>query len=263
MERFVPELPEVEIMCRNLRRWLLGSSITIDILDSKWCKEGDIGLLQSKRVDRIFRRAKYIVLSIDSRYLVLHFRMTGKVVLDAPEKRKSARIVFCGSDNKVLFIDRRRLGEGRVLDESGLQDLFVKLGPDAWPERKSEVWWKAAFGSLKGNVKPAILQQSRIAGIGNILASEILFEARISPFRSFLTLKDSEWTALADSTPKVISAVIERDMADEIGFVQDGAQNNFSLYGKKGEPCPRCKAPIQKTKQSGRFTYWCSLCQPK
>lgn len=258
----MPELPEVEIMCRNLQRWILGAPVSIELLDSSLCKEGSLDSIQSSSFKHIYRRAKYIVLSTEEHHLVLHFRMTGKVVLDAPEQRRAARAVFQCGDKKVLFVDRRRLGEARIVDHRRLKDLFSHLGPDAWPSPKSAAWWKQEMGSLRGAVKPALLQQKRIAGIGNILASEVLFEAQISPFKTCSSLTQAEWAALAQKTPEVISEVIERDSADEIGFVQDGAENLFAVYGKEGEPCPKCGQVIKGAKQSGRFSFWCTKCQP-
>ena len=257
----MPELPEVEIMCRNLQKWILGAPVTMELLDSSWCKEGSLETFQSKHFERIHRRAKYIVLSAKSHHLILHFRMTGKVVLDTPEENRKARAAFNCGERRVLFVDRRRLGEAKVVDDARLKEIFSRLGPDAWPDPKSKYWWKKHFGSLRSAIKPALLQQNRVAGIGNILASEILFEAQISPFRICSSLSDLEWEALAQKTPQVISKVIERDAADEIGFVQEGAENLFSVYGKEGKPCPKCGQDLQGSKQSGRFTFWCIQCQ--
>ncbi len=257
----MPELAEVEIMRRNLEQWLCGAELWLEQLDPSWCKTREVELLQGKEVSSVLRRGKQLIVSVGMWRLLLHFRMTGKVVLEDSAAPRKARAVFRARENRVLFVDQRRFGEAHVLTELELKERLAKLGPEPWPEIQSGRWWNKRFERVRMAIKPALLNQQRVAGIGNILASEILFAAKISPFRSTLRIEEAEWEIISEQTVAVINHVIREESSAEIQFVHEGGGAGFSVYGKAGQPCVRCGTSLLRAQQAGRSTFWCASCQ--
>lgn len=259
----MPELPEVEIMARNLERWLVGERIArVDVLDEKFNQlrlEGVVGA----RVVRAWRRAKYAIVDLDSdTSVVLHYRMTGKTVLDPSRSRRARLRLETQSGTAVAFEDVRRFGEVWSVPTPELPAFFEakSIGPEPWPQRRNGEWWSKAMSGLRGPIKPALMRQDRVAGVGNILASEALFLARIDPRASVVELSDSDWDVLGDCMHAVIDRTLSAESGDEIAYVNMGGEGSFEVYGHAGEPCPRCGASIQRIVQSGRGTFYCSKC---
>lgn len=277
----MPELPEVEVMCRNLSRWSVGRVLEgVDVVDPRV----DSGGVQEwartaggRSVARVWRRGKYAVLELDGSKdaLILHFRMTGKVVAARPSERRSVRIVFrfeTTSDQPacVVFDDARRLGNAWSIASDSLAHWFDaerKLGPEPWPEPRTATFWAAQLGTVRSPIKVALMRQDRVAGLGNIAASEILWRSRISPTRLPGALDDAEWGRIALAAPAFITETIEQEGGDEIAYVNSrggsarGVPSPFSVYRCDGQPCPRCGASIERFKQGGRSTFWCAGCQ--
>ncbi len=269
----MPELPEVELMCRALHRWCAGRELLgLDVLDEKLLPAQD---LRGQRVSRVERRAKLALLFIDAQVLVLHFRMTGGVcALPSPEARPPharlrLRLGGPGSSGEgppaVALVDPRRFATARLLPEEELPALLAGFGPEPWPEPRDGAWWAARLAGLRGPLKPALLHQERVAGIGNILASECLFLARIDPRTPVPSLQPAQWEAFAAVVGPFIDAVLEaeqRSFDDESGiaYVNTGGPNPFAVYGREGQPCPRCGAPLQRIVQAGRGTWLCEGC---
>lgn len=261
----MPELPEVEIAARQLRAWTAGRSIvSFELLDPRLLKEPDaLPALAGARFGVVTRRGKYLILPTDRADLVMHFRMTGKVVPDRASQYSRLRI---GLDDglKLAFEDARRLGELRVLPPGAAPTLpaLAAMGPEPWPERQSGGWWAARFVGARGPIKPALLDQSRVAGLGNIAASELLFRARISPVRPTSSLSAAEWERLGEAAHSFLHDTVNAEEGGEVMYLnQGGAENPFAVYGREGELCPRCKAPILRFVQAGRSTFACSSCQ--
>ena len=142
-----------------------------------------------------------------------------------------------------------------------------KLGPEPWPGVRSAAFWEAQLGSIRSPVKVALMRQDRVAGLGNIAASEILWRAGVSPMLEARQLSTAQWAAVARAVPAFIDDTIERESGDEIAYVNSrggsvrGISSPFAVYRCEGRPCPRCGAPIERRKQSGRSTFWCPPCQ--
>ncbi|MEC8193005.1 MAG: DNA-formamidopyrimidine glycosylase family protein [Myxococcota bacterium] len=259
----MPELPEVEIMAQNLDRWLVGDRIgSIDIRDGKLAGNGLSGLVGAKVV-RAWRRAKYALVDVDcGKTLVVHYRMTGKTVLD-PRKQRRARVrLEMASGTRVAFEDPRRLGELFVLDTAAVDGFIAgkSLGPEPWPQRRDGGWWSRAMTGLRGPIKTAMMKQDRVAGIGNILASESLFMAQVDPRLATNALSDDQWDRLADAVHAVIQRTLDAESGDEIAYVNAGGEGSFLVYGHAGTPCPRCTATIVRFVQAGRSTFYCPEC---
>ena len=277
----MPELPEVEIMCRNLARWSLGRQLlAVELADAAVDSGGVRDWARTARgqsVGRVWRRGKYAVLELlgSERSLVLHFRMTGKLVAADPQRRSSVRLVLrlapeAGRPDCLVFDDARRLGNAWALETAGLDHWFEsdrKLGPEPWPVHRTAAFWAARLGTIRSPIKVALMRQDRVAGLGNIAASEILWRARLSPLLDARSLSMQQWGRVAGAVPAFITDTIEREGGDEIAYVNSrgssgqGNPSPFTVYRCDGMPCPRCGTPIERFKQSGRSTYWCVACQ--
>lgn len=281
----MPELAEVEFMSRRLDEWLTGAPLQLELLDPKLDPNGDLRKLPTLQVERVFRRAKYSVIQGASDSLVLHFRMTGKVLrsvgaaasnpsgegLSAHQESgiavpKYTRARFVGARETVHFIDVRRFGTIERIPTSGLEAFFQskKLGAEVWPERQSGAWWQAQFAGLKSPVKSALLRQDRIVGLGNILASEILFHARVSPDRPVNELLLTEWDALAEGLHQTVATILATGAGDAIAYVNEGASaeaSGFQVYQRAGDAAPCCGGQIERRVDAGRATFWCPACQ--
>jgi formamidopyrimidine-DNA glycosylase len=245
-------------MTRNLRDWLGEGPLSLELVDPR--------LLQGERpfdaqpVRRVFRRAKYCIVEREDDAWVLHFRMTGKVVLERPGGKLRARLLTSGTP--VHFLDARCLGELRVLPRADLKAHLESknLGPEPFPERQSAAWWSQQLQGLRGAIKPALMRQDRIAGLGNIAASEICFRAGVDPSKPVHQVQ--AWERIAHEAWSFLHHVVDQESGPEIHYVNEvGSTNPFQVYGREGEACPRCGAEIRRFVQSSRSTCACPSCQ--
>ncbi len=265
----MPELPEVEIMTRNAQSWLAGQTITAcDLIDPAalvdapdWRAQELVG----QQVLRASRRAKHLLIECERDTIAVHFRMTGKLVRLPDDGR--IRFAITTERGSVGFKDTRRLGEVRILSPIDLHDWLegLSLGPDAYPEKYDGTWWQQRFAKCRTAIKPALLKQNLVAGIGNILASEICFLVGVDPTTPANQVPTAVWDAIAETAPEFIGAVIDAEMADEIAYIGEnrGVETTiFQVYGREGRPCTTCGNPILRLKQAQRSTFLCPVCQP-
>lgn len=270
----MPELPEVEIMRENLYRWMAGKRVVSLNLVEPSLDAGGVATAASAPlgcVTGVVRRGKYAAIRISSvdgeNLLVLHFRMTGKVVLAKPEERRFVRMVLALEDGEtVVFVDSRRLGQAWWIRADDQEVWFAQercLGPDAWPETLDADGLKNRLGKGRVPIKNALMDQQKIAGLGNIAASEILWYATVNPRKKAHLLSHSEWARIAAAVPQFVETTLNRDRADEIDYINEGASNSnpFSVYQRTGQPCLRCGSLVVSSKQGGRSTFWCAVCQ--
>lgn len=260
----MPELPEVEIMTRNVRDWLSGQTLTaLDVLDAKLLPFAAAGALSGVLIGPATRRGKYLCLPLGAQVLVLHFRMTGKAVLET-SPRRHVRLRLHTPAATVAFVDTRRLGRAWLLPAAALEDFFdaIPMGPEPWPLPRSGAWWAERLIGLRGAIKPAMMRQDRIAGLGNIAASEICHRARVHPACLVPALLAAEYDALAGACSAFIAHVLEAESGPEVHYVSQGAPTPapFLVYGRAGEACA-CGGQIERTSQSGRATFFCPTCQ--
>lgn len=259
----MPELPEVEIMAQNLHRWLVGDRVeAVDIRDEKLTNGGLSGLVGATVV-RAWRRAKYALVEVDcGKTLVVHYRMTGKTVLDPANQRRARVRIEMASGTRIAFEDPRRFGQMFVVDTAAVDGFMASrsLGPEPWPERRDGAWWSRALTGLRGPIKTAMMKQDRVAGIGNILASESLFLAQVDPSLPASSLSVEHWDRLAAAVHAVIQRTLAAESGDEIAYVNAGGEGSFLVYGHAGEPCPRCATAIVRFVQAGRSTFYCPVC---
>ena len=282
----MPELPEVEIMTRNLAAWSEGRQVvSVAVTDPRLDMGGLVAWARRcgaarQRVIKVSRRAKFTVMEVGDRavtdVVLIHYRMTGRVVRESPGVRKGQRLVLTlapapGLPHHVIYDDPRRLGTVEILTPQAFEDWrrpSKRMGPEPWPVERGVDFWKARLSSARGAIKPALMDQGRVAGLGNIAASEILWRAQIHPWSVPQTLSDSDWKRLSEAVPAFIEDTIEREGGDEIAYVnsrggsQRGVPSPFHVYRCEGGSCPRCSEPICAARQAGRSTFWCRSCQP-
>jgi formamidopyrimidine-DNA glycosylase len=263
----MPELPEVELMSRNLQAWCAGRPITGLELDDPKLLLGDRPLtpLLGRTVERARRRGKYAVMDLGDQHLVLHFRMTGKIILLEEVERRFIRLRMMFGSRTVALRDGRRLAEIRLLDRHELAPFFdARLGPEPWPEQRDAAFWSARFAGTRSALKVALLDQARVAGLGNIAGSEICWLAGIDPSTPTDRLGPRHWSAIDAATRRWIEDTLAAEEGPEITLLEESKQapNPFQVYGREGQPCPRCdEGVIERLVQSGRSTFRCRGCQ--
>ncbi|MFN3197003.1 MAG: bifunctional DNA-formamidopyrimidine glycosylase/DNA-(apurinic or apyrimidinic site) lyase [Bradymonadia bacterium] len=268
----MPELPEVEICARNLRRWLVGRRIkAVDALDGiplRGIAAAEVrAALSGRTVDDVCRRGKQMWLPLDDGRVVLtHLGMTGKYVQSkaGEPRRKGWRVALTLDDGtEVLFADPRRIGRFSVVDARGLETAVDALGPDALESGHQSGVLYSALQKTRRAVKVALLDQHLIAGIGNIYACEGLWYAGIHPSKRASALSIEDCDQLSNHVAECMSATLERDMSPEVTYIHEGAENPFAVYGREGEQCRRCTSTLLRMTQGGRSTFWCPQCQPE
>lgn len=279
--RIVPELPEVETMRRGVLP-TVGSRIVA--IERPPCLRKPISIrpridaldrrTRGRRVEAIGRRGKRLLLALDDQQLiVIEPRMTGLVLLVDPPTKEHLRLriqLSGGPVTELLFWDRRGLGTVRLF-APGEFDASVgdRLGVDALEVTADEL--KRKLGESRREVKVALLDQSAVAGIGNLYAAEILFLAGVDPRCHCNILTRPQWQRIAKATEIVLQKAIE----NEGSTLSDGTyrnalngegsyQNHHRVYDRAGSHCPRCgRGPIRRIVQAQRSTFFCPSCQRK
>jgi formamidopyrimidine-DNA glycosylase len=270
----VPELPEVETVARGLANAVTGKTVDqIDVLLPRVVAappgEDFAESLKGDTFSAIGRRAKYITIDLASgRRLVIHLRMTGRLIVQQPGREEAlpyARVIVTFTDGTLMvFADTRTFGRMRLLAATDEWDA------DGGIEPLSEAFTGDAFNAmLRGRqtpIKSFLLDQSRIAGIGNIYACEALWEAGIRPTRPSAKVSRPAGKRLHAAIVGVLERAVEArgtsvdDYVDAEGL-KGGFQNQLSVYGRLGEPCTRCGSEIVRTVLGQRGTWWCRGCQ--
>lgn len=282
----MPELPEVESIRRQLGSMIVGKTISsIEVFNPKSFKAEKKSLIGGKVVG-VGRKGKVIIISLQGRALYVHLKMSGQLrfkvkegtkkylpanvthqVLQAGNKvqkgKSHLRVLFKFSSGDCLeFHDQRKFGW--ITDDSSV----LPKGIDAMDPELTADELEDVLQSSNRPVKTILLDQSKIAGIGNIYASEILWEAKISPFKKGRALLQQQGLALIKSIRKVLSEAIKfggSTMDDGLYQHVGGESGNYwsrrRVYDREGEPCLRCKTAIKKGVIGQRSTYWCPKCQ--
>jgi formamidopyrimidine-DNA glycosylase len=287
----MPELPEVETVVRQLEPEVEGHAIErLEVLDARWSRPMPPQVLgaavSGRTIKRLGRRGKYILMGLDrERTLVMHLRMTGNLilregeaVLDPSEGRRlyesersteerHLRARFVLDDGRELwFTDPRRFGEAFLLEDDQLETRFAMLGLEPFsPEFTPQALGEMAAGR-KAPLKSFLLDQSGVAGVGNIYADEALFRAELHPLSPAGSMKPEHAEALRDGVVAALEAGIDaggssiddyRDARGEKGSMQD----EFLVHTREGEECLRCGSTIVRIVVGGRSTYFCPGCQ--
>ena len=271
----MPELPEVETVRAGLAPWLEGAKIKdVQIFQNKLrydIPENFAKSLIGARIHHIRRRAKYLVFDFMSRGFIIHLGMSGSMrrIDTGEELRKHDHILFITDKAHVVYNDPRRFGAVDLWqDDFNAHKWLADIGPEPLGNAFNADILAEGLAKRSTPIKPTLLDQKLIAGIGNIYASEALWRAKIGPERASNTLKNKEIEALVISIRNVLQDAIasggstlkdHRQTNGELGYFQ----HKFDVYDREGEPCHanRCKATIEKIVQSTRATYFCPNCQ--
>ncbi|HKE79825.1 MAG TPA: bifunctional DNA-formamidopyrimidine glycosylase/DNA-(apurinic or apyrimidinic site) lyase [Solirubrobacteraceae bacterium] len=273
----MPELPEVETIRRQLAPLVEGRVVArLDIADPRWClplaPQAVVDAVQGRRVEALSRRGKYLVWELeDEAFLLMHLRMTGTLLYDAPPGTSYERVRFALDDgHDVRFCDPRRFGTGELAIGAAARDAFfaARLGVEPLD---GELTGAALAGMARGRTAPVkafLLDQRRIAGVGNIYADEALFRARIHPLRPAGRLTRSQWDAVARGVQDALTAGLAAGGATIDDFrhadgVRGSFQDEFLVHRRGGEPCFQCGTTVVKLVAAGRGTYACERCQPR
>lgn len=275
----MPELPEVEVISRGLAGELEERRITEVNVRYAGSVQGDAETFRKRlsgaEVKKVHRRGKLLLMDLQSAsgealFLGFHLKMTGRLITsdERPEDTPHTHIIFDLDDGRFLqFHDVRKFGYAVCLTQDEIKDWpFLKtLGPE--PLDLSQAGFVALFSGRRGQIKALLLNQTVIAGIGNIYADESLFRAGIAPFTQAHKVPKAKLKALHGHLQDVIKEAIAANGSSIRDYVDSGGnagafQNDFRVYGRKGEPCRVCESTLQSSKVAGRTSTYCSHCQP-
>jgi formamidopyrimidine-DNA glycosylase len=273
----MPELPEVETIRRQLAPHLEGRTIVeATILDPRWTRpdppEATEQQLREAVVERVARAGKYLVWELSwDRYLLVHLRMTGVLLFDPALAPAHTRVrLELGDGHELLYVDPRRFGTGHLLHGSAARDAYLaaRIGVEPFTSEFTAQHLGRVARGRTAPVKAFLLDQRRVAGVGNIYADEALFRAGIHPLRPAGRLTGAQLAQLRDAVEDALQAGIDAKGASIDDFRHiDGArgsfQDRFLVHRRAGEPCPNCGAAVRKIVVAGRGTYVCERCQPR
>jgi formamidopyrimidine-DNA glycosylase len=276
----MPELPEVETMVRGLRPALEGRTVRAVTVHDPFLLQGVDADQFARRVagatvEAITRRGKWVVIVLGGHrgMIVIQPRMTGGFWLISPERPEHVRLTFHleGPDRDVWYCDNRRLGKiAWYAGADETEGVFARShGPDALTISRKEL--AARLARTARGIKPTLMDQKVLAGIGNIYADEILFRAGLHPERPARGLGPAEVGRLHRAIPAVLHAAIRAEGSSfDAGYrtvlgLEGGFLAQNAMYGRAGQPCPKCGGAVAKTRIAGligRPTYFCPRCQP-
>ena len=272
----MPEKPEVITVTKKLERRLKGRKITDcrviyePIIDYPSFQEFS-ARIKGQTMHEFTTRGKWIVITLDQDYLLIHLRMEGKFFFrekGAPLEKHHHVIFTIDEEEELHFQDVRKFGRMKLIpkDKILMMPPFTELGLEPWDKHLTVEYLKEHLKKKKIPIKTALLDQSIITGIGNIYDDEILFLSRISPLKPACLLTDEELEAIIKNTVITLDKAIKEGGTTIHSFTSEEGvtglfQNHLYVHTKEGNPCPRCGTKIIKTKVNGRGTYYCPECQ--
>lgn len=286
----MPELPEVETVRAGLQRLLPGRIVAR--VESDWPKgfpnsQVDVAaFFVGAKITRVRRRAKVLMIDLSTGYtLVVHLKMTGQMVFRGDETfgaghpnnslintlpDRSTRVIITFKDGSILYFnDQRKFGWIRLLPTSEVvnNDFFKKIGPEPLgPELSADILFQRLQRRKNTSIKAAILDQTVVAGIGNIYADESLWGAKIHPATVVKNLTKPQITTLYNEIVYVLRLAIEKGGSTDKNYVDaEGKRGSYlefaRVFRREGLACPRCGSIIEKTRVAGRGTHYCPTCQ--
>ena len=273
----MPELPEVETIKRDLREYgVVGSRIgRAEILDPALVEGGSPAEFAERLSGTVIsgsrRRAKHLVVELDSGdAAVFQLKIGGQLLLVPPVEEPTTALMLLlhlDGDRRIFLRDETGYTRARVVDRGGLEERFSSLGPEPLGDGFGEDYLRDRLSSRRAQIKPLLLDQKVVAGIGNIYADEILYVARLHPRRKANSLTSEEWGALHAAILENLRAGVEhrgttfslyRDLLGRKGRHQE----HLRVFLRAGKPCPEgCGGKVVKEQVGGRATFLCPACQ--
>lgn len=286
----MPELPEVETVRRGLSQLIIGKTVKAELHDTDKgfpnAPHDVTRFLIGATVTDVRRRAKVLMIDLSTEYsLLIHLKMTGQLVFvgetrfgaghpndslvnELPDKSTRVTLEFT-DDAKLFFNDQRKFGWMRLMPTIEIPniDFMQKVGPEPLSEDFSSKEFMQRFARRgKTNIKAALLDQSVVAGVGNIYADESLWGAKIHPKRLVNTITEQEFELLFHEMRAVMNLAVEKGGSSNHTYVnaegKKGSYMDFArVFRREGLPCPRCGTTIEKLRVAGRGTHICPFCQ--
>lgn len=271
----MPELPEVETVRRGLNRLVKGKTIQkVEVIYAPMVKTGVDRFCQDlvgQVIMDVQRRGKYLLIYLTDFVLISHLRMEGKYNFfpkQVPTNKHFHAFFTFTDDSTLVYQDVRKFGTMELLQEKNLSAYFAsrKIGPEPTEEDFHLAEFTAKLARSKKSIKSHLLDQSLVAGLGNIYADEVLFRAQVHPAQVSHSLSANQITALRQATIEVLQLGIEkggstiRTYKNALGM--DGSMQDYlQVYGKTGQASPCCQEKIVKIQLGGRGTHFCPRCQ--
>ena len=273
----MPELPEVETIRRVIEPQIQGcriAEITINRPEvvahpgaDEFCRR-----LAGARISHMERRGKFLIIRLaDGGQVILHLRMTGCLLItptDFPQEKHTHIVFYLDSGRELRFFDMRRFGRFWLLgpNENDTYSGIHKLGMEPFDKELTAAHLMTHFSKRRKTIKECLLEQTAVAGIGNIYSDEILFTAGIYPARPANTLTPGEWERLAAIIPRRLSYFIEKNRITPEEYLETRGQDYrntpfLQVYGHAGGPCPVCKSTLFRLVVGGRSSVYCPACQ--
>ncbi len=275
----MPELPELEVVCEVLQRRVVGRAIeraelvqpTAALVVRDLTGRGFVESLTGAQVSDVRRRGKFLVLELVPRdtsagatlQLVINPKLTGRLQLaEARAKRhkKTALVLTLAGDGELRYVDDRAMGQLYLTGEATRVPEFAGMGPEPLGISREE--FKQRLRPFRGEIKGVLTRGEFLAGIGNAYADEILWTAKIHPYRKRTQLTPDEVDRLYDAIRATLEPAIEKVRVEMGERIQDEPRDWFAVHMKTGEPCPRCGTAISAVTANQRITNFCRTCQP-
>ncbi|HMS22265.1 MAG TPA: bifunctional DNA-formamidopyrimidine glycosylase/DNA-(apurinic or apyrimidinic site) lyase [Candidatus Levybacteria bacterium] len=279
----MPELPEVETIRQGLEDYLVGHVVeNVEILHPG-VLFGDVKVIRGQKVIKVRRIGKGLVIDLSRNYSVaIHIKLTGQLIYRAPKVQrlkvskekvgtvpnKFTHIIFdLDKQAKLYYNDQRRFGWMKILKTEDVMELsfFKNMGPEPFKDL-TPTRFEMILRNKTTKIKPLLMDQTKIGGIGNIYANDALFKAKINPKRQAKSLSPSDTTNLYKAIISVMEKSFHEGGASELSFVNAlGQEGNYQrhvlVYGRTGEKCPQCGSIIKRITLAGRGTFLCEKCQ--
>lgn len=272
----MPELPEVETVRRSLARELAGRRI-VKVHSIGWPRtiaapspDELCAALCDRAIQQVERRAKYVLIRLDNdETLAVHLRMTGQLLVvsaDTPTDKHTHVVLALDDGRELRFHDQRKFGRWWLLNSPGMAQLEARLGAEPLDAAFTLAAFATKIHRRKTRLKPLLLDQSLVAGIGNIYADEALWLAQLHPLRAAHTLNDAEIATLHAGIVAALDQGVTRRGTTLVNYRDangEGGENQdyLNAYGRTGQPCKRCGTPIERIIVGQRATHLCPHCQ--
>ncbi len=280
----MPELPEVETIRKGLEEYLIGHTIIDVEVRLPKIVQGDISEVKGGKIVSVRRFGKGLVIDLDNGYLLaIHIKLTGQLIYAGkkiPQKVKVIKQLYSSLPNKwthvifhldqgetLFYNDFRQFGWIKIIPQGDLKKLvfFKELGPEFFRDLTLELFEKIIKKS-NTSIKPLLIDQKKISGVGNIYSNDALSLAKIDPRRKASSLTSDEIKCLYESLETVLKRGLQYGGASELSYInalggEGSYQKHFLVYGRQGQKCFNCGGTIEKIQLGGRGTYFCKLCQ--
>jgi len=276
----MPELPEVETICRGIKQNIVGKkifSITTSDKNLRLPFPKNFADLKNQEIVSVSRRARYILIETTKKHILLvHLGMSGKLLYLEKLPKNLARkpdrhdhfIMKFSDDSSLVYNDPRRFGLVDLVDENKINQhqMIKNLGREPLTEEFNSKYLQEKLKGKKINIKTAMMDNAIVVGVGNIYINESLFESKISPLKAAGSLNLKQLEILVKNINNILAKAIKLGGSTLRDYVQlngdiGGFQFDFKVYGREGKSCPVCSGKIKRIKQNGRSTFYCGDCQ--